>query len=97
MRNVFFGVQPKRLKELGDLMNIEHPERDIVLVPFADVQTKAPTKSGKYKGYHQIKITGIIPDDAIKGSNAILDFGGFIVMDIDRVVIASHLKGGGYK
>ncbi|OLN21427.1 hypothetical protein BTO30_15025 [Domibacillus antri] len=94
MRNVLFGVKPDTLKNLVERIEQKNPDRTPILVPFVDVVTKAPTGRGKNKDYHQIKITALIPKDAIKGENAILDFGGFVFMDIDSRIVADHLKGG---
>jgi hypothetical protein len=92
MSTVFFGVKPESVKELLETSQEKQPDRQTNLVPFADVVTKSPAKSGKYKGYHQIKITALIPDDAIIGESAITDFGGFIILDIGKNRVAEHLK-----
>ncbi|WP_099301950.1 hypothetical protein [Bacillus sp. Marseille-P3800] len=92
MSTVFFGVTPDRVKELLEASKEHYPGRQTQVVPFANVETKAPAKSGKYKGYHQIKINALIPEDAIKGENAILDFGGFLILDIEKNRVADHLN-----
>ncbi|KKO51117.1 hypothetical protein [Paenibacillus sp. DMB20] len=67
----------KTVKGIAD----KHPDSMIVLAPFAgNISTHAPTKTGKYKGYHRMKLEILIPEEAIKGEDALNDFGAFAVL-----------------
>jgi len=51
----------------------------------------APSKTGKNKGYHRIKLEVWIPEDAIKGENALHDFGLVTLLRLPKSRVQPHL------
>lgn len=47
----------------------------IALVPPVKAETYAPSKKGRNKGYHRLKVEFWIPEEAIIGEDALIDFG----------------------
>jgi hypothetical protein len=91
-RDVIFDVNKETVSELAGQIKDKYNDSILVLAPFSgQLKTYAPAKSGKYKGYFRINTEILIPEDAIKGENALSDFGAFVVMRLPKVRVADHL------
>jgi hypothetical protein len=91
-KNVIFDVSKETVAELAGQIKDKYDDSILVLAPFSgQLKTYAPTRSGKYKGYFRINTDILIPEDAIKGENALSDFGAFVVMRLPKARVADHL------
>lgn len=91
-RNVIFDVNKETVAELARQIKDKYDDSILVLAPFSgQLKTYAPTKTGKYKGYFRLNTEILIPEDAIKGEDALSDFGAFVVMRLPKVRVADHL------
>lgn len=78
-------------KVAEDLVN-RYDDNVMVIAPFAgSMSTHAPSKKGKSKGYHRLKLEVWIPEDAIKGEDCLNDFGAFAVMRLPKSRVQDHL------
>jgi hypothetical protein len=91
-KNVIFDVNKEVVAELAGQIKDKYDDSILVLAPFSgQLKTYAPAKSGKYKGYFRLNAEILIPEDAIKGENALSDFGAFVVMRLPKERVNNHL------
>lgn len=93
-KKVLFDVTKDLICAAAEQMNKE--DRLTVIAPLAgNASVHAPARSGKHKGYHRIKCEIWIPEDAIKGEDALTDFGAFMVLSLPKNRVQPHLGGEG--
>lgn len=93
-KSVLFDVTPKHLKE--SMEDNPRDDRMYVVAPFSGMASVyGPSKRGKHKGYHRIKCEIWIPEEAIKGEDALGDFGAFAVISLPRSRVMPHMGGEG--
>lgn len=91
-KTVVFDASTKFIDDTVQKISEKHEDSMIVMAPFAgSMSTHAPVKTGKNKGYHRIKLEIWIPEDAIKGEEALTDFGAFAVMRLPKNRVQDHL------
>lgn len=91
-KTVVFDVSKEFIGKTVDGIAGKNPDSMIVVSPFSGtMSTYAPAKKGKNKGYHRIKLEIWIPEDAIKGEDALNDFGAFAVMRLPKNRVQDHL------
>lgn len=84
-RTVYIDVSPEQIKELAGAFEKEYPDRVLVLAPLGGkISVNAPSKTGKQKGYHRFKFEAWIPESAIEGESAIVDFGALLLMGLPK-------------
>lgn len=92
MRNVIFDITDETVKKVAGQIKESSPDSMLVLAPpSGNISVHAPSKSGKYKGYHRIKLEVWIPEDAIKGENALHDFGLVTLLRLPKARVQPHL------
>ncbi len=92
MRKVIFDVTPETVKTVAGQITENFPDSIAVLAPMSgSCSVHAPSKTGKNKGYHRIKLEVWIPKDAIKGENALHDFGLVTLLRLPKSRVQSHL------
>ena len=92
MRNVIFDVTKETVQKVAGEVAENHPDSLLVLAPMSGTfSVHAPSKTGKNKGYHRIKLEVWIPEDAIKGENALHDFGLVTLLRIPKSRVQPHL------
>jgi hypothetical protein len=92
-RSVIFDVSQETVAKVADAMVKQHDDSLLVLAPLAgSISVYAPSKKGKYKGYHRLKFEVWIPEEAIKGESAIDDFEAVVLMRLPRSRVQEHLK-----
>ncbi|WP_340389529.1 hypothetical protein [Paenibacillus sp. FSL E2-0151] len=93
-KQVVFNASKEFISAAADGMNKE--DRLTVIAPLAgNASVHAPSRSGKHKGYHRIKCEIWIPEDAIKGEDALTDFGAFMVLSLPKNRVQPHMGGEG--
>lgn len=92
MRSVVFDVTDETVKNVANQIKNSNPDSMLVLAPMSgNCSVHAPSRSGKNKGYHRIKLEVWIPDDAIKGENALDDFGLVTLLRLPKTRVQPHL------
>jgi len=92
MRKVIFDVTPETVKTAAGQITENFPDSIAVLAPMSgSCSVHAPSKTGKNKGYHRIKLEVWIPEDAIKGENALHDFGLVTLLRLPKSRVQPHL------
>lgn len=92
MRNVIFDVTQETVKKVAEQIKESSSDSMLVLAPpSGNFSVHAPSKTGKSKGYHRIKLEVWIPEDAIKGENALHDFGLVTLLRLPKSRVQSHL------
>ncbi len=92
MRSVVFDVTDETVKNVANQVKNSNPDSMLVLAPMSgNCSVHAPSRSGKNKGYHRIKLEVWIPDDAIKGENALDDFGLVTLLRLPKSRVQPHL------
>ncbi|MCR8641381.1 hypothetical protein NV379_01810 [Paenibacillus sp. N1-5-1-14] len=92
MKNVIFDVSKEYLGRLAEAIVDNNPDSMIVVAPLSGTMSvHAPTKKGKSKGYHRMKFEVRIPEDAIKGEDALGDFGAFTLIRLPKSRVQDHL------
>ena len=92
MRNVIFDVTEKTVGNVAKQIKETHKDSMLVLAPMSgNCSVHAPSKSGKHKGYHRIKLEVWIPEDAIKGDVALTDFGLTTLLRLPKSRVQPHL------
>ena len=95
-KTVYFDANKEVVSELADRMAKHHEDRVLVLAPISGSATvHAPSKTGKHKGHHRFKFEVWIPQDAIKGVEALIDFGIITLMTLPTDRIEEHLLSAG--
>lgn len=93
MRNVIFGVSKETVGLYVEQALEKNDDSLMILAPpSGTINTYAPSKKGKNKGYYRVKLEVWIPEDVIKGEDALNDFGASILMRLPKDRIADHLK-----
>lgn len=91
-KNVVFDVSKEFVGKVAEDLGNKHDDSILVLAPFSgSLITYAPSKKGKYKGYHRLKLEVWIPEDAIKGDDALSDFGACALMRLPKSRVQDHL------
>lgn len=91
-KQVVFDVNGDSLAKLADQITAMHSDCVLVIAPFAgSLSVHGPVKKGPYKGYHRIKTEIWIPEDSIKGDEALSDFGAFAVVRLPKSRVECHL------
>lgn len=94
-KTVYFDVSKETIGSAAEgLINSHGNNGDsiLVLAPFVGkISTYAPAKKGPYRGYHRLKLEIFLPEDAIKGEDALRDFGAFAVMRLPKERVQDHL------
>lgn len=89
-RNVIFDVTKETVGKVAEQIK---NEGILVLAPLAGtLSVHAPSQKGKHKGYHRLKFEVWIPEDAIKGENALDDFGAVTLLSLPKDRVREHLK-----
>lgn len=92
-RNVIFDVSPDSVKKAADAVANQDQDSLLVIAPFSGhMSMHAPAKRGKYKGYHRIKCEIWIPEAAIQGTDALIDFGALALLRLPKSRVQEHLK-----
>lgn len=92
MRNVIFDVTEKTVESVANQIKNQHKDSMLVLAPVSgSCSVHAPSKTGKYKGYHRIKMEVWIPEDAIEGDSSLNDFGLVTLMRLPKKRVKPHL------
>lgn len=92
MRNVIFDVTKETVQKVAGQITENNPDSMLLLAPMSgNCSVHAPSKSGKNKGYHRIKLEVWIPEDAIKGENALHDFGLVTLLRLPKSRVQRHL------
>lgn len=91
-QQVIFDVTGDSVKQVADAISKQNDDSLLVLAPLSgSVSVHAPSKKGKNKGYHRLKLEVWIPEDAIKGDNALVDFGAVTLLRLPKNRVESHL------
>lgn len=91
-RVALFDVKPETLQNVAASVQERNPDSILALVPLSgNISVHSPATKGKHKGYHRFKFEAWIPEDAIKGPDALTDFGAFVLMRLPQNRIANHL------
>lgn len=92
-RNVIFDVSKESVGNIAESIKNQHEDSLLVLAPLCgNISVHSPSKSGKHKGYHRFKFEVWIPEDAIKGEDALSDFGAVALMRLPKSRVQDHLK-----
>ncbi|MFY0516286.1 hypothetical protein ACOMCU_00450 [Lysinibacillus sp. UGB7] len=92
MRSVIFDVTDESVSKVAKQIKESNSDSMLVLAPMSgSCSVHAPSKSGKSKGYHRIKLEVWIPEDAIKGDNALDDFGLVTLLRLPKSRVQPHL------
>lgn len=92
LRSVIFDVTDETVKKVAKQVKHSNPDSMLVLAPMSgNCSVHAPSKSGKSKGYHRIKLEVWIPEDAIKDENALDDFGLVTLLRLPKSRVQPHL------
>jgi len=92
MRNVIFDVTEKTVENVAKQIKESNKDSMLVLAPMSgSCSVHAPSKTGKSKGYHRIKLEVWIPEDAIKGEHALGDFGLVTLLRLPKSRVQPHL------
>lgn len=92
MREIIFDVTPQSVKNVSEQILKNNPDSMLVLAPMSgNCSVHAPSKSGKSKGYHRIKLEVWIPEEAIKGESALHDFGLVTLLRLPKIRVQQHL------
>lgn len=92
MRSVIFDVTQETVQKVAGQIKERNLDSMLVLAPMSgNCSVHAPSKSGKTKGYHRIKLEVWIPEDAIKGENALDDFGLVTLLRLPKSRVQPHL------
>lgn len=74
MQNVIFDVMDETVMKVAKQVKNSKSDSMLLLAPVSgNCSLHAPSKTGKYKGYHRIKMEVWIPEEAIKGENVLDD------------------------
>lgn len=93
MRNVIFDVTKETVSNIAEQISNKNEDSMLVLAPLAgNISVHAPSKKGKNKGYHRFKFEVWIPEDAIKGDEALIDFGAVTLIRLPKNRVNEHLK-----
>lgn len=91
-KSVVFDVSNDLVVKVADNMRDKNEDSLLILAPFTgSVSVHAPVKKGKHKGYHRLKLEVWIPGDAIKGEDALSDFGAFALIRLPKSRVQEHL------
>lgn len=92
LRSVIFDVTDETVKKVAKQVKYSNPDSMLVLAPMSgNCSVHASSKSGKSKGYHRIKLEVWVPEDAIKGENALDDFGLVTLLRLPKSRVQPHL------
>ena len=92
MRKVIFDVTQETIQKVVGQVTENHPDSMLLLAPVSgNCSVHAPSKTGKHKGYHRIKLEVWIPADAIKGEDALCDFGLVTLLRLPKSRVLPHL------
>lgn len=95
MQNVIFDVTEATVEKVAKQIKHSKPDSMLVLAPMSGrCSIHAPSKSGKsgkYKGYHRIKMEVWIPEDAIKGDSALSEFSLLSMLRLPKSRVQPHL------
>ena len=89
-KSVIFGVKKETLNILHE--NLTKDDHIVALSPLAgSTSVHAPARTGKHKGYHRVKMEIWIPEDAIKGDNALVELGAAVLLSLPKNRVSDHL------
>ena len=89
---MYFDVTQESVQKVAGQIKESNPDSMLVLAPMSgSCSVHAPSKSGKRKGYHRIKLEVWIPEGAIKGGNALDDFGLVTLLRLPKSRVQPHL------
>lgn len=92
MQKVIFDVTEATVEKVAKQIKDSKPDSMLVLAPMSgSCSVHAPSKSGKYKGYHRIKMEVWIPEDAIKGDSALSEFSLLSMLRLPKSRVQPHL------
>ncbi|MEK4122059.1 hypothetical protein [Lysinibacillus sp. FSL K6-0102] len=92
MQNVIFDVMDETVMKVTKQVKNSKPDSMLLLAPMSgNCSLHAPSKTGKYKGYHRIKMEVWIPEDAIKGENVLDDFSLITLLRLPKSRVQPHL------
>ncbi len=90
--SIITNVSSEQIANLIDRDIEKNPELQTNIVTINGVEVYAPSSSGKYKDFHRVKVTAMIPKNIIVGDH-IIDFRGFLVLEADKCrFIEEHRK-----
>lgn len=91
-KSVIFDVTKESVSDIAGQITEKHKDSILVLAPLSgSISVHAPAKKGKTKGYHRLKLEVWIPEDAIKGENALDDFGAVTLLRVPKKRVEDHL------
>ncbi|KAB2334282.1 hypothetical protein [Bacillus mesophilum] len=91
-KSVIFDITKESVSDIAGQIAEKDKDSILVLAPLSgNVSVHAPAKKGKNKGYHRLKLEVWIPEDAIKGENALDDFGAVTLLRLPKKRIEDHL------
>ena len=70
-----------KLRMLLTFIPKEFPDSVIVIAPVNSIATYSPSKK---KDYFRITFEAVIPKEAVLGPNALMDFGGFMLLRLPK-------------
>ncbi|MBG9689407.1 hypothetical protein GAG94_03150 [Lysinibacillus sphaericus] len=92
MQNVIFDVMDETVMKVAKQVKNSKSDSMLLLAPMSgNCSLHAPSKTGKYKGYHRIKMEVWIPEDAIKGENVLDDFSLITLLRLPKSRVQPHL------
>lgn len=92
MQNVIFDVIDETVMKVAKQVKNRKSDSMLVLAPMSgNCSVHAPSKTGKYKGYHRIKMEVWIPEDAIKGENVLDDISLITLLRLPKSRVQPHL------
>ena len=87
MRTCHINILPEHIKQIAEKIKDANPDSVLVLPPVNPISTYAPTKKKKY---HRITVELVIPEGALKSTDALTDFGVFTVLRIPEKHISEQ-------
>ena len=92
MQNVIFDVMDETVMKVAKQVKNSKSDSMLLLAPMSgSCSLHAPSKTGKYKGHHRIKMEVWIPEDAIKGENVLDDFSLITLLRLPKSRVQPHL------
>lgn len=92
MQKVIFDVMDETVMKVAKQVKNSKPDSMLLLAPVSgNCSLHAPSKTGKYKGYHRIKMEVWIPEDAIKGENVLDDISLITLLRLPKSRVQPHL------
>ena len=89
-RNVIFGLGKKTMETIHKAFTGKD-EIMVLAPPAGSFTVNGPARTGKYKGYHRIKMEVWIPEEAIEGDAALLNTKTAVLLSVPKNRVKEHL------